>query len=364
MGAKQVEERAFREAVEKDPKLRQSAGGAWDEVARAVCRWGEVYQQSVLLEQGAAFRCDLFQIARTLVRIAEEDKKANADRLREYRQSNRESMEQALFSEAPIYEDLEIVKLANALSYFMEHAGAENELVRKVLAGKSPPERAAELVKGTKLRDVAVRRQLARGGSSALDAAHDPMIELARQVDEPARAVRKITEEEVDEPLRQAYARLATARFAVSWTEVYPDATFTLRLAFGQVKGYRSLGRDLPPWTTIGGAFDHAAAHEHREPFALPASWLKAKGQLDLATPLNLVATPDIIGGNSGSPVVDRKGQLVGIIFDGNIPSLVWDFVYTEEEGRAIAVDSRGILESLRKIYHAQDLVEELRQPE
>jgi hypothetical protein len=360
MDAKRADEKAFRAAVEKDPKLREASGAAWDDVAKAIRTWEKVYRRSVLLEQGAGFNCELFHIARTLARMAAEDKKPNADRLREYRQSNRESIEQAVFSEAPIYNDLEIVKLADSLSFFMEQAGADDELVQKVLAGKSPGQRAAQLIEGTTLADVAARRKLAEGGLAAVESSRDPMIELARLVDAPARAVRKITEQEVDEPLRQAYAKLATARFAVSGTDVYPDATFTLRLAFGTVRGYTDLGKQQPPWTTMGGTFEHAAAHANREPFALPQSWIDRKDRLNPGTPFNFVSTADIIGGNSGSPLVDRQGQFVGIIFDGNLQSLVWDFVFTEKEGRAISVHSAAIEEALRKVYDAGALADEL----
>ena len=220
--------------------------------------------------------------------MAEEDGKPNADRLREYRQSNRESLEQMLFSEAPIYDDLETLKLADGLSMFVTEAGADNELVVKVLAGKSPRDRAAELIQGSRLKDVAVRRELAKGGKAAIEASKDPMIQLALLVDGPARKVRRTLEEQVDEPLRQAYAKIAKARFAVSGTEVYPDATFTLRLAFGVVKGYDELGQPQPPWTTLGGAYQHAAEHQNREPFNLPKRWLERKDRLNLDTPLQL----------------------------------------------------------------------------
>ena len=218
--------------------------------------------------------------------MAEEDGKPNAERLREYRQSNRESLEQMLFSEAPIYDDLETLKLADGLSMFVTEAGADNELVVKVLDGKSPRDRAAELIQGSRLKDVAVRRELAKGGKAAIEASKDPMIQLALLVDGPARKVRRTLEEQVDEPLRQAYAKIAKARFAVSGTEVYPDATFTLRLAFGVVKGYDELGQPQPPWTTLGGAYQHSAEHQNREPFNLPKRWLEGKDRLNLATPL------------------------------------------------------------------------------
>jgi hypothetical protein len=360
MGRKRAAEKALREAVARDPKLRPSTATAWDEVATSLRSLGEIYFRWDLLEQGAAFNTELFQIARGLTRMAEETAKPNPDRLREYRESNLDSLRQVLFSTAPIYRDLEQAKLADSLAMFFELAGAENSLLGKVLAGKSPRERAAELVNGTQLVDVAMRKRLAEGGLKAIQASSDPMIQLARLVDGPARAVRRTYEEKVEEPQRQAYARIAQARFALYGTNNYPDATFTLRLSFGVVRGYTESGRQIPPWTTLGGAFQHAAAHQNREPFRLPDSWTKNKSRLTLPTPLNFVSTPDIIGGNSGSPVVNRAGQLVGIIFDGNLPSLVWDFVYTQEQGRAIAVHSAGILEALRKVYGADWLVAEL----
>ena len=185
------------------------------------------------------------------------------------------------------------------------------------------------------------------------------MIELARTVDAPARKLRK-TGEEQGEALQQAYAKIAKARFAVEGTNVYPDATFTLRLAFGVVEGYMEGEERIPPWTTLGGAYQHAEAHGGRPPYALPKRWLDRKDRLDLRTPLNFVSTADIIGGNSGSPVVNRAGEFVGIIFDGNLPSLVWDFVYDDNEGRAIAVDGRAIQEALRRVYGAAALANEL----
>ncbi len=364
MKEKQAAERALRDAVDADSQLRAVAS-AWDEVAAALKTLRGIRKELTLLEEGRmsegrAFRCRQFLIARTLVRMAEEDGKPNAQRLREYRTSNRESLEQMLFSPAPIYNDLETVKLADGLSLLVTEAGADNPLVVDVIDGKSPRDRAAALIAGTHLNDVAYRRRLAGGGLTAIKASDDPMIKLALLVDGPARKVRRIREEQVDEPLRQAYAKIAKARFSVLGTAVYPDATFTLRLAFGVVKGYREMGRPMPPWTTLGGAYRWAAEHHNHEPFNLPPRWLERKDHLKLDTPLNFVSTADIIGGNSGSPVVNRRGQFVGIIFDGNLESLVWDFVYTEKEGRAIAVHSAAILETLRNLYDAGTLADEL----
>ena len=333
---------------------------AWDQVSTALAAWDPIYVDYLLYERGAAFNTELFTIARMLVRLSEESAKPNADRLREYAEAGIDSLKQQLFSEAPIYSDLEIAKLTDSLGYLLERAGAENSLVKQVMDNMSPAGRANQLISGTRLADVEVRKQLAAGGVSAIEASDDPMIALARLVDEPARKVRKTYENNVEEPLRQAYAKIARAQFAIEGESTYPDATFTLRLAFGQVKGYEEQGKTLPPWTTIGGAYPHAAEHGDLPPFKLPERWVHDKDRLDLQTPFNFVSTADIIGGNSGSPVVNRAGEIVGIIFDGNIQSLVLDFAYTDHQARAISVHSSPIIETLRKLYDAGELADEL----
>ena len=360
MRRKAAAEGAFREAVAKDTKIREAVGDAWDEVDSALAVWREIHNRRGLLENGWAFNSRLFNIARAVLRQAEETAKPNPDRLREFRESNLESLAQRIFSEAPIHEDLETVKLADSLGMLVELAGADSPLVKKVLAGKSPRDRAAEVANGTKLADVALRRKLADGGLEAVNACDDPMIELARAVDKPARHYRKIYEEKVEEPLRQAYARIANARFALYGTDNYPDATFTLRLAFGVVSGYSELGQRIPPWTTIGGAYEHAERHGHKPPFALPQSWINRKDKLNLSTPYNFVSTADIIGGNSGSPVVNRRAEVVGLVFDGNLHSLVWDFAFDQERGRATSVHSSAIVEALKSVYQADALLAEL----
>jgi hypothetical protein len=360
LAKKQAEEDAFRRAVAGNPRLTRRCGRAWEDIAAALRTWRGMYVEQMLLERGTAFNSRLFGIARTLLRMAEEKGKPNALRLREFRQSNLPSVEQMLFSKAPIFDQLETIELADSLGMLIELKGADNELVRKIMAGKSPSERAAELIAGTRLKDVALRKKLFAGGLPALEAARDPLVELARLVDGPARRVRSAVEQQVEEPMRQAYSKLADARFALQGTNVYPDATSTLRLSFGMVRGYRELGEQIPPWTTLGGAYDRSAAHGGREPFALPRRWLQSKDRLNLGTPLNFVSTADIIGGNSGSPVVNRQGEQVGVIFDGNLPSLVWDFLYDDQQGRAVAVDCRAIKEALRKVYGADALADEL----
>ena len=353
------QETARKKGVATNSKLSDSASG-WGDVDKSLAAWQPIFREYLLLEQGQALNSELFGIARTLTRMAEESGKPNGERLREYRETNLESLEQQLFSEAPIYADLETAKLADSLGMYLELAGADDPLAQKLLDGKSPQARAAELVGGSKLADVAVRKELAKGGQSAIAASSDPLIQLARAIDQPARDVRKKYEDQVEEPLRQAYAKLAAARFALEGTDTYPDATFTLRLAFGTVSGYDENGKWIPPWTTMGGAYEHAAAHGNVYPFKLPDSWLEHKKDIRLETPFNFVSTADIIGGNSGSPVVNKAGEVVGIIFDGNIQSLVLAYAYTDKIARSVSVHTAAISEALEKIYGAKELLGEL----
>jgi hypothetical protein len=242
---------------------------------------------------------------------------------------------------------------------YAERWGGDDPIVVKLLGGKSPRERAAELIQGSKLSDVAVRKQLAESGPKAIDASNDALVQFFRAIEPEYRKLRE-TDDELDEIQRQAYARIDEAHVAVNGTSGYPDATFTLRLAFGPVKGYREDGRKIPPWTTIGGAFEHENAHKAHDPWQLPKSWHMARGRLDATTPLNFVCTADIIGGNSGSPVVNRAGELVGIIFDGNIQSLTAAYFYDDSVARAVSVHSSAVREALRHVYGAKGLADEL----
>ncbi len=362
MNSKRSQEEKLRQAVAGDAKLNAQYGKAWDQVAAAINAWRPMFLRHRLIETGTGFWSDLFILARDLVRVTEESTKPNAQRLREYAEARLPSLKDQLFSTAPIYPDLEIARLTDSLGMMAELLGADDPMVRKILAGKSPSERAAELVRGTKLADVALRKQLFEGGVKAIQASGDPMIKLALEVDPEARQLRKAYEAQVQEPLRQAYGSIARARFAIYGTSVYPDATFTLRLAFGPAKGYTENGQPVAWVTKMGDTFAHAAEHGNMGAFAIPKSWIEARNKLNPDTPFNFVNTADIIGGNSGSPVVNKNGELVGIIFDGNIQSLVLDYIYTEDQSRAVAVDSAAIVEALKTIYGADDILGEILQ--
>jgi len=355
---KQAAEQRLRAAVAKDPNAKEVLS-SWDRIADAQEVLAENTRRYDLLEGADGFNSTLFDIARTIARAVEEKSKPSGDRLREFRDSNLESLEFQLFSEEPLYDDFEQVKLADSLTWLVKQLGYSHPLVQKVLAGESPRFRAAELVLGSRLKDVAIRRRLYAGTVAEVEAAHDPMIELAKLVDPEARAVRKIIETQ-DEIKRQAHARIAQARFALEETASYPDATFTLRLAFGTAKGYEENEQPVPFQTTFAGLYERAAAHHQKPPFDLPQRWIDRKEKLDLSTPFNFVSTADITGGNSGSPVVNRRGEFVGIIFDGNIQSLVLGFDYTDVQARAISVNSQAIIEALRKVYDAGELADEL----
>ena len=342
---KSPDAKAFREAVSK--------------VALLQAAYRTFEKEHALLETGHAFYSELFGIARHLVRMADELPKKSGDRLREYRDSNLESLKFGLLSPAPVEKPLERARLQASLTFLAEQLGGEHPLVKLALAGKNPAQRAEELVE-SKVYDVAVRRKLLDGGATVLDNSADPMILLAKAVDAEARKLRARYETEVDEPEKQAYAELAKVRFVALGDAVPPDATFTLRLAFGVAKGYEVDGEKLPFHTTFAGAFARAEQMKNREPFELPKRWTDAKAKLDLTTPFNFCSTADTIGGNSGSPVLNRAGELVGVNFDRNRHGLVRNFVYTEVQARHVAVHSRAVLEALAKVYDATALTTEL----
>ncbi|MFZ1218643.1 MAG: S46 family peptidase [Chthoniobacterales bacterium] len=362
-------EQKLREGMAKDAKWKGTLA-AYDRIKKAQEETAKVmpvysYYETFRGKQGASYRAPrgfystLFKYARRLLRAGDERPKPNGERFPEFRDSNKESLELDLFSTEPVYDDLEQVMLTDSLTDLATRFGWNDPLVQKVLAGKSPTARTAELIKGTKLKDVAVRKQLFEGGAPAVKAANDPMIELARLVDAPARAARKVYDTQ-DETKQQAYSDIAKARFAIEGTSNYPDATFTLRLSYGPVRGYEENGKQIPALTDTAGLYARADEHKSQPPFDLPQRWVDKKSMLNPATKFNFVSDADIIGGNSGSPVVNKANEFVGIIFDGNIQSLVLDCIYTDKEARAVSVDSAAITEAIRKVYDAGALADEL----
>jgi hypothetical protein len=359
MAKKKAQEKALKDAVAKNPELKDLAG-AWKTIEAIQKVRASVAKRYNLLEVGQAFGTPLFGYARTIVRGAEELTKPNEQRLQEFGESGQNTLKVKLYSKRAFDKDLETFKLTNSLGWLVENLGAKDPLVVKVLAGKSPAVRAFELVNETKMHDPAVRKELYEGGKANVDASKDPMIELARIVDAEARKVRKKLETEYAEPSAQAYDKVAQAKFAIEGASTYPDATFTLRLSFGPVKSYIEDGKKVPFQTTFEGMYEKVETDKNRPPFDVPQRWIDRKGKLNLKTPYNFVCTADIIGGNSGSPVVNRAGEVVGLVFDGNIQSLVWDFVYTDEQARAVSVSSQAIPEALRAIYDADALASEI----
>jgi peptidase S46-like protein len=356
--SKTADETKLRTSFKADPK-NAGATDPWDEISQAMDLQKSIYANMTYLERLRGFP-RLGQMARILVRAAAEKSKPNQERMREFRDSALPSLEQQLFSTEPIYKSLETANLTESFNEMQTALGKDNSDLQKFLQGKTPADAAKDLIANTKLDDVAVRKQLYEGGQAAVDASTDPLIVAMRGIDPDARAVRKEFDDKVDSVVRRDGTVIAKARFAQSGFAQPPDATFTLRLSYGAVKGYQENGKAIPFDTNIGGAYEHAAEHGNQPPYNLPESWVKSKSKLDLKTPLNFVSTADIIGGNSGSPTVNKKGEVVGIIFDGNIESLAGNFAFSDVQNRAVSVDSRGIQEALRKIYGATALADEL----
>jgi hypothetical protein len=366
--ALEAREQKLRGAISRDPQLSGTIAAygrikaAQGEIARLAPRYDYLEEErpSVIGYRGPrAFSGNLFKYARLVLRAADEGAKANGDRIPMFRDSSRESLELDLFSTEPIHDDYEQLRLTDSLTDFAERFGADDPLVKQVLAGKSPHARAVELVSGTKLKDVAFRKDLYRKGAGASQDVHDPMLDFARLVDGPARQVRR--EHGAQEELKQqAYAEIAKARFALEGTSSYPDATFTLRLSYGTVRGYEEDGKQIAAFTNFGGLYQRAAEHNNQPPFDLPRRWLDRQSKLNLNTPFNFISDADIIGGNSGSPVVNKANEFIGIIFDGNIQSLVLDCIFSDKQARAVSVDSAAISAALRKVYDANALADEI----
>jgi hypothetical protein len=358
-------ERDFRARVAADPEWQRLYGGSWERIAALVAQQRAWRKEFSALERG--LQSQLFRTARQLVRYGDEAGKPNGERLREYADARLPQLKQQLLAKEPVYRELEVATLTWSLTKLREELGPDHPVVKRVLGRHSPAEVATTAVQGSRLDEITVdragrptggyRKALFDGGKAAVDASRDPMILLARSFDADARAIRQKMETEVEGPMLQQQELLARARFAVYGGGSYPDATFTLRLSYGTVKGYPENGATVAPLTTIAGAFER---HTGAELFALPPSWLAARTKLAIDLPMNFVTDNDIIGGNSGSPVVNRKGEVVGLVFDGNIQSLGGDYGFDATVNRTVAVHSAALIEALDKVYGAQRLVQEI----
>ncbi len=357
MARKVAEEADFRHRVGSKASWRVAYGDAWDRLEAAGTAW-KARMDEHLYRRMPGFR--LPGIALQLVRYVAETALPDGERLEEYHEAGLESLRFRLFSPAPVYPGLEVEFLADGLAQAEERLGAGDPFVREALAGRRPQEVAEALVSGTRLADPAVRQALVEGGRAAIEASDDPLVVFARRLDPHLREIRKWYEDEIEALEKAAGEKIGKARFAAYGKTVHPDATFTLRLAYGKVAGYPMNGTEAPAKTTFYGLFERASAFDGTPPFDLPPRWAAARDRLDLATPFDFVATLDIIGGNSGSPVIDREGRLVGLIFDGNIESLVGRYVYDEKANRAVSVHAAGMTAALEKVYGAGALVAEL----
>jgi hypothetical protein len=329
----------------------------WAEIASASNRERVLYLPYIFIENGAGFGSALFRNARLLVRGGDERPKPNRDRLREFTESALPLLQRDLYARVPVYPEFEELTLSFSLERMREWLGPDHPVVRRMMSSESPDELATRLIAETKLDDAAFRKQLWEGGKAAVEASHDPMIELVRSVDADARLIRKQYEDEVEAPTVAASRRIAAARFKVYGTNTYPDATFTLRLNYGTVQGWVENGAAVDPFTHLDRAFERATGSS---PFKIPASWIKAKAQLDMSTPFCISTSNDIVGGNSGSPLIDTAGKIVGLIFDGNIHSIAGRYWFNPENNRAVAVHPAIILEALKKVYGAKELLAEL----
>ncbi|MFZ3264377.1 MAG: S46 family peptidase [Terriglobales bacterium] len=350
------EEKKLRAATDAAPKLAGDVS-AWNDIAKIQQLRQQLFMRNVALS-GRMFRSGLIGYAVTLVRAAAERAKPNAERLPEFTDQALVGIQQQLSAPVPIYKDIEELDLTFLFTMVRRDLGTDDEFVKKMLGKESPEQLAQRLVNGTRLEDPKVREELYKGGLSAVEASTDPMIRFAASINPDLLAVRKDYEARVDAPTRAVAERIAKARFAVYGTSVDPDATFTARLSYGTVKGFEDAeGKFVQPYTHMGGLFERATG---ASPYKLPESWLKAKGLLNLSLPMNLSTTNDIIGGNSGSPLINKEAKVVGLIFDGNIFSLGGDYGYDAKQNRAVAVDSRALLEGLRKVYHLDRVVDEI----
>jgi hypothetical protein len=348
---------ARKEAEQAQLAKSITDGNPWADIEKALAIQRGLYEPYVFIEANGAFAGRLGGYARTLVRGTVEREKPNADRFREYTDGALPRIEQQLGAKVPIYPEIEILRMTNSLQRMREWLGPDHPVVRQLLTKESPQEFAKRVVTGTKLGDPAVRLELWKGGAAAVAASQDPLIQLWRSVDGEARKIRKEYEDKVEAPIDLAQEKIAKARFAAYGTSVYPDATFTLRLNYGTVQAWNEKGKQLEPFTRLSRAFERATG---ADPFKIPDSWLRVKDKLDMNTPFNLSTNSDIVGGNSGSPLISAKGEVVGLLFDGNIHSISGSYWFDTEKNRAVAVHPAIMKEAMSKVYGADALLKEL----
>jgi len=357
MADKRAAEADLKAKVAADPALAREIGDPWSEIEAAQAAYAETYLPYRQIEAAAGGGSSLFGYARTLVRAAQERAKPNTERLAEYSEARLPLLEKRLLDVRPIDKPLEEMFLSFWLSKTREYLTTDDPATQLLLGKDSPEALAERLVAQSNLDDPAVRQALWNGGMAAIQASDDPLIQLALRMDPMARAVRDTWETQVEAPTARAAERVAAARFAAYGDEVYPDATFTLRLSYGQVQGWTYRGRTIPATTTFSGLYERATG---AEPYALAPRWVAAQDRLDPDTVFNFVTTNDIIGGNSGSPVVNAQGEVLGAAFDGNIHSLGGDYGYDGTINRTVVAATSAATEALEKVYGLTGLLDEL----
>ena len=351
----------LEEKSKAEQALRAVAGitgsDPWQEISAALSRERVLYLPYIFIENAAGFSSAIFRNARLLLRVADERSKPNNERLREFTDAELPHMQHDLYAQVPVYPEFEQMTLSFSLERMREWLGPDHPVVRRLMSKESPDALATRLIAETQLNDANFRKRLWQGGKTAVDASHDPMIELARSIDVEARAIRRQYEDEVEAPIAGAAEKIAAARFKAYGANTYPDATFTPRLNYGTVEGWVENGASVPPFTHLERAFERATG---TTPFKIPDSWMRVKAQLDLSTPFCISTSNDIVGGNSGSPLIDADGKIVGLMFDGNIYSIAGRYWFKPENNRAIAVHPAIIREALEKVYGAKELLTEL----
>ena len=354
MDRKRSDEAKLRAAINDDPAKQKQFGTIWDDVAGAYSEFAKIYKNFTMIEQRASVGSDVLRLARMIMRYAAEKPKPNDKRLRDYTDSALPAKEQEMFSPAPISNAVEVVMLAETFKLWVEELGADHTVVAAVLKGRTPQQAAEYYVNNSSIaKDIDLRKKLANGGE-----AKDSMMDLARIIDSPGREYRRQYEDKVEAVLNTSASKIAQARYAVYGANEYPDATFTMRVTYGDVRGYKGLdGKDVPWTTNFAGLYQRATGVD---PYKLPKRWLDAKSKIAMKTPFNFVSTTDTHGGNSGSPTLNTKGEITGILFDGNIEGLPNRFVFTDAQARSVHVASQGIIEALRKVYGATPLLKEL----